>query len=800
MDTETKNRLSLASIGLTVCICATAPAWGDQAAPVATGGLEEIVVTARRAAETLQTTPVAVTALSEQMLIQRQVVDVADLQYVAPDVTIGGAGTGPTSLVYLAIRGEAQNSPNSASDNAVGIYVDGVYIGRPIIGNLGLIDENQVEVLRGPQGTLFGRNTTGGALTLTTNKPTQDFDGYVKLGYGNYSEKLGEIMLNTPLTSELAARIAFRYNDHDAYYPNPDTGYGQNQLNHEYDGRASLRWTPSSIPLTVDAAFDYTDERDTGQATALMGFNSTAQPFGPGTPTLGQLVALTGNPNPNNYLAWLNNNYRNSYAGPMTTQAAQNVPFDSNHATGVNINTDLGIGGGDTHLKTITAYRQSYTANAEDLDGTPVQIGSFISQYDQHQFSEEMQLTGKVDKFDWIGGAYYFQEGGTELSDSNTFGFLAPIFGPAVAAVNENFADFDARSYAAFAQTNYHITDTVRATVGYRYTWDTRDLDRHGRADILGANSCAVGFTSTLPPPYNAEGPCDDPHSAQFSYPAYTAGLDWQVSDQLFLYVKTSRASMAGGFNTRPVPGTVSNSFNPEENKDVEIGAKSDLLDRHLRVNLALFRAWQYDVQRIVNAIVDNATTQYVANSGNSTTYGAELEITAIPYEGLEISASGAYLHAAYVAGTFHEEQEVGGVLETVDRSGEPVPQAPKYTLSFGATQTVPVGFGKVAIHADYAYRAPVVYTWETPAANRPDIVAWNIQNQLGVIPGYGLVNARVALTLDHPNMDIAIWGRNLGNKQYYIQQFDSYDGLGTSENFQGDPRTYGVTATYRFK
>src|SRR5271154_4926191 len=227
MDTETKNQLSLASIGLAVCICATAPAWGDQAAPVATGGLEEIVVTARRASETLQTTPVAVTALSEQMLIQRQVVDVADLQHVAPDVTIGGAGTGPTSLVYLAIRGEAQNSPNSASDNAVGIYVDGVYIGRPIIGNLGLIDENQVEVLRGPQGTLFGRNTTGGALTLTTNKPTQEFDGYVRVGYGNYSDKLGELILNTPLTNELAARIAFRYNDHDAFYPNPDTGYGQ---------------------------------------------------------------------------------------------------------------------------------------------------------------------------------------------------------------------------------------------------------------------------------------------------------------------------------------------------------------------------------------------------------------------------------------------------------------------------------------------------------------------------------------------------------------------------------------------
>ena len=138
MDTETRSRFSLTPIALAVCICTTAPAWGDQeTAPASNGGLEEIVVTARRAAESIQTTPVAVTALSNAMLTQRQVVDVADLQRVAPNVTIGGAGTGPSSLVYLAIRGEAQNSPNSASDNSVGIYVDGVYIARPIIGNLG---------------------------------------------------------------------------------------------------------------------------------------------------------------------------------------------------------------------------------------------------------------------------------------------------------------------------------------------------------------------------------------------------------------------------------------------------------------------------------------------------------------------------------------------------------------------------------------------------------------------------------------------------------------------------------------
>jgi iron complex outermembrane recepter protein len=774
-------------------------AWGDLIAPAPSAGLEEILVTARKASESIQSTPVAVTALNAEMLVQQQVVDVADLQHAAPDLTIGGAGAGPSTVVYLAIRGEAQNSANSASDNAVGIYVDGVYLARPIIGNLGLIDENQVEVLRGPQGTLFGRNTTGGALNISTNKPSQDFDGYLTAGYGNYGSKLGEVMLNVPLTDELAGRAAFRFTNHNAYYPNDVIGIGQNQLKREYDGRASLRWTPSFIPLTVDLAFDFTQEQDTGTVAGLVGFNSTGQPLGPG-PTLGQLVALSGNPNPNNYLTYIDDNYRHSFIGPKSTDPSQNTPFDSNHETGVNMKTDLEIG--STHLKTITAYRQSNTSNAGDLDATPVQIGSFHGQYLQHQFSEEMHLAGTAGKFDIIGGGYFFREAGSELQVSNTFGFLEPLLPPVfnIEGVNDDLADFISKSVAAFAQSNYHFTDTIRATVGYRYTWDTRDLDRHGRDDLegtgpLGMSTCGVG-----PSIGTTTGPCNDPHEATFSYPAYTVGLDWQVNEQTFLYVKTGRASMAGGFNTRPVPSTVSNSFRPEENKDVEVGSKSDLFDRHLRINLALFHAWQYDVQRIVNAIVDNSTTQYVSNAGNSRTYGAELEITAIPFTGLEVTATGAYLHAEYVKGSFTEQQDVGGAIESVDRSGEPVPQAPKYTLSLGATKTVPLSFGKLTLHADYAYRAPVVYTWETPAANRPDIAAWNIANQLGVIPGYGIVNARLALALAEPRVEVALWGRNLANKEYFVQQFDSYAGLGTAEDYQGDPRTFGVTFTYRFK
>src|SRR5271167_4028997 len=223
MVTGNQSRFCLMSLALAVGICTTVPTRADPEAAdtdvAPSAGLAEVVVTARKVSESLQTTPVAVTAISEAALTRNQIYEVSDLQAVTPDIAIAQGTPGPSSTVYISIRGEAQNNPNSASDNAVGIYLDGVYLARPLVGNLGLLDVSQVEVLRGPQGTLFGRNTTGGAVNITSNHPTGTFDGTAEVSYGNFNQTLGQLVLNVPIIGdELDSRIAFRADRHDAYY------------------------------------------------------------------------------------------------------------------------------------------------------------------------------------------------------------------------------------------------------------------------------------------------------------------------------------------------------------------------------------------------------------------------------------------------------------------------------------------------------------------------------------------------------------------------------------------------------
>lgn len=768
------------------------------------GGIAEIIVTARKSSENIQSVPVAVTALSADDLASKQVFEVTDLARTAPSLTISTGGTGPASIVYLAIRGQAQNSPNSLSDSSVGIYMDGVYVARPIVGNLGFLDMASAEVLRGPQGTLFGRNTTGGALNLTSNRPGDEYEAMLKVGFGNYNYQSIEGMVNAPVSEAVGLRIAGRYGKRDGYFQNDKIGYPQGSIDKDLVLRGTLVVAPveSNLKLTVIA--DFVRYADDGNATAVAAINPAVLSL----PAYGafinsefarfvssaQLPAFTA----------ANSKWTDTFSRPQTGDSQIDTLQNNNEVDAIAGTLEWDLGG--VSIKSITAYRKSFTDDSLDLHGFPSSVNpftpflpnatsGFISTYNNEQFSEEVQLSGSLGALDWQTGVYYFKESGDEQS-------RAFILGGVQSA--RTLSEYSSRSTGAFAQFNYNVTDALRLTGGIRYTWDKRTIDRQSTDNWRKPDNlevCTVGPNSGR----TAEAAtCTDPRSASFKYPAWTLGADYRVSDQLFLYAKTSGASMSGGFNSRFVPAPFAQQFNPEKVRDAEVGFKGDFLDRRLRTNMAFFLAKQSNVQRIVNALVGTTLTQFVTNTGKVDAKGFEFEGTALPWDGMELTGSLSYLDAKYVRGSRTENQGTALAPVLVDRSGEPVTQAPKWTWNLGATQTFPTSFGAVSLHADYAYiadRAMDAATAKTLAqgGTQANINAVAIGNAASIVKGYGLLNGRIAINLDSPDIELAFWGRNLTNQAWFTNVFNNYTGLGATVQFQGAPRTYGATATIKF-
>lgn len=815
MDHLRMRSVFLGSTFLSLGLLSSFPAFA-QSAPEEQATIKDIIVTARKSSENLQSTPVAVTALDTAALTQNQVTQVVDLQKTAPSLSIGSGGTGGPSISYLAIRGQAQNSPNSASDAAVGTYVDGVYYGRPTSGNLGFLDIAQAEVLRGPQGTLFGRNTTGGALNITTTLPGDEFTGYVRAGYGNYNAARIEGAVTIPLQgNQLGVRLAGRYSSRDGYVDNPIRNSEQQDVDHDYALRGTVKWEPDNLPIKLVVSADTVDYQDNGGQTAVRGFNLSYQPL-LGAPigaaqflTLGQMFALgngaTGlNPlNPLDYLVGAGGSgqydetYQNQTVGPDGSPinglkyGRQDVqtPFNAAKSGGVNANLDIDFG--NVKFKSITAYRAADSTNQLDLDGTPLNIIAFVSDYHQRQFSQEFQASTTIGKLDLIGGIYYFKEDGDEMSIATSFGNLG-------FPTRLTLGNFEAKSKAVYFQGNYQFTDQLRATAGYRYTSDSRKIIKRGRSNIA-LPACGAGIT--LVPGVG----CRSEFEEDFNYPSYTVGLDYRLNEDVFLYVKSSGAAMAGGFNTRDVPPG-SESFAPEKIKDIEVGAKIDLIEDRLRTNLAVFRAENKNVQRIINAFLPaGGLSQYAANAGDTETTGVEFEVTALPWKGMELTGNVAWLDAQYKSGSFIEDRGPndarGNGNGIVDRSGEDVPYAPEWQFTIGATQDLNTSLGLATLHVDYTFidDKPVNVTTASPLAS--DAVKTEVaeQNRLGILPSYGLLNARASLALADTGAEISIWGKNLTDEEYYINAFDGYRSLGFTTANQGVPLTYGISLEYSF-
>jgi len=727
-------------------------------------GLEEIVVTARKREENLQDVPVAVTALSGEEVARQSVATIVDVGRLAPNMKIAEAG-GNAGAPILSMRGQVQTDIVGTLDSSVGIYVDGVYWGRPIGANASLLDVQSVEVLRGPQGTLFGRNTTGGALNFRTQNPDPSgYGGEVSATVGNFDELDGSAVLNVPLVEDkLALRVALSRNSNEGYGDNTLTGKGLAERD-DRTIRTKLLFNATE-DLSVLLSYDDFKLDQAGAVQKLFG----VVPFSPADIVIllssgGCLRAILpscpaafvpGQDSPANYIGG------SPYASALDFDSQNKARAQTSSAT---VTYDISS---STVLKTVLAYREVSSQANIDLDGTPYTILGTVTKGDFEQISVEPQLTGRLLNVDYVAGLFYFNEKGEDFSRS----LALPLLNPNITITD---GEVENNSYAAYVQGNYALTDRLNFTGGLRYSKDEKELESHNRVTRPAGVLCAVP---------GASADCSRDFTTESSDVDFLASFDYRFSSSVLGYAKLSKGYRAGGLNLRG-SGSIETfaDFEPETVLSYEVGLKSDLYDRRIRLNAALFYSDYEDIQRsILIGTSTGGVATAVQNAAEGAVHGAELEIQALATERLRLAASLGYTHAEY-------DQYQSG---TTDKSDEPFPFTPEWSGSISADYTVPLGFGSLNGRADYSFQSESVVA---SAGINASVLPIQTQGD------YGLLNARLTATIDKLGLEIAAFARNLLDKEYKVSTVELITaGIGLVEGQYGPPRQYGVQATWRF-
>jgi iron complex outermembrane receptor protein len=749
--------------------------------PAQEEALEEIIVTAQRREERMQETPVAITAFTGAELEQRSIGDLAGVGNFTPNMNFsnspGGSGGGNNSQIY--IRGVGQNDFLITTDPGVAVYMDGVYVARSMGSIMNLIDMERVEVLRGPQGTLFGKNAVGGALSLITAKPIDEFDGNVELKTGSRDRIDATGMINLLLIpGELAARVAAQTRNQDGYGDRLVDGVDLGDVN-EDAVRASLLWQPSDA-LTFTLVGDYSRGREESVAQHLVALDATNAPL------LNLWNALVGFPS----------------GVPMTPDLLLDDEYDTRQTGrsindmdvyGISLTADWEVAG--LNVKSITAYRDGDVDFSRDGDNSPAPYVETFNNTDQNQFSQELHVSGKAfsDRLDWLVGAYYFNENAIDHTDvilaDGLFDALEalpfpliplgpwpcpqppgsplPCIGGPGNPINQQFDlrfdvynEMDIESVALFGQGTWHLTDRWTITGGLRQTWESKDY-------LLIHRRLHAG-TFVVPPTEIGD---------DWSELTPRAGTEYQWTEDLMTYFVASRGFKSGGFNGRPTTQEAVESYDPEFVWSYEIGVKSEWLERRLRLNAAAFHNDYTDIQLTsVRATPEGNLLLVVENAGEANVDGFEIEMVAKPAHWLDLSAGLGYTDAEY-------SKLNPGATVTEDTK---FIQTPEWTFNASVQLTWPLAdWGTVRLRGDYSYRDDMFMDANNTEALRQD--------------GYGLVNARLAFTTTDEHWELALAGTNLTDKRYIGNGIAALDSFGTAEAYFGPPAEWALSLSYRY-
>ena len=695
-------------VGVVGATAHAAPAEQEQTSAT---GLEEVVVTARKRAERLQDTPVAISALTSSMLESAAVRDLSDASRFVPNLSLtkGGAIAGSSAAASVFIRGVGQGDFIVSSDPGVGIYIDGVYYARMVGASMELAEVERVEVLRGPQGTLFGRNTIGGAINILSKQPEPEFSGYTSLTAGeneNYGVKAG---VNFPLSDRVYARVNAMARQRGGYVD--ALQYRDVQLGDEdvKSVRGQLRFDFDRIDVNVSA--DYSKQKDHGapwvaaeiappgaDPTFNYLFSSFANLF-TGDPSCLTVAGQSTNPTcfgpvwqPKDRFA-TNNTFRDVATGRLIEPYSDVENFGGS----VIVDADVGFG----QFKSISAYRELNSGFTRSLSQTPlITFENNTSTFDSDQYSQEFQLTGRAGKLDWVTGFYYFKEDAIEIDDliTSLFRRLGDTF------TVEN------RSLALLANLTYHFTDRLHVTAGARWTDEKKD-------GVGKAPNFVNPDTGVLTPTYLAS-------SQKLTEVTPSANVSYNFTPDVLGYVSYSEGFKTGTFSPRlPFPnraGPTLPTADPEYVTSYEAGVKSDLFDRRARLNVALFYM-KYDDIQIGYVPPSNPANTVMGNVAAAEIKGAEFELQTQLGEYLRVNASLGLMDAQYT--------KFDSLPTPFFSTRTPLQRTPDYQGNLGASYTIPVSVGDVVLGADWTFMGKHALYSDNAGHSHTLQDAWNAGN-----------------------------------------------------------------------
>ena len=771
-------------VTLSLLAPARAPAQQPSNAPESEGeSLDAIVVTARRREESLQDIPVAVTALSADELERQQVVATTDLDKIAPNLQFHSYGTltGNNSAAQVFIRGIGQTDATPAVDPGVGIYIDDVYMGRAVGGAMDFRDIASVQVLRGPQGTLFGRNTIGGAVLLTTNGPGEDAGNSVRLGVGDDSlyELYGAFDL--PMSDVWSARLSLGARQRDGYVKRAFDGEDLGDEN-MYTGQIALRFRPSdSLEFTLRA--DYTNEDENGSPFVFRAMNEAATFVGASSQAAGcpnmldplpppVLVGPLADPRCGNDAQALGN-----FTNGGTYQASSTLKN-----RGVSLVADWDVNDAFT-LKSITAVRTLDWSGTRDADNTPLLILHTNYDSESEQLSQELQALVDTERLDGVFGLYYF--------DEDSFDRLIVPLGNPGSSYDTQRVSMDAKATAAFTEWTFKVTDAFSLSAGVRYTEETKGLQATmfnvapATAPEPAAPTALCPFAGPPPTQTGCLFLTTNRFEREFNATTTSANAQYRFSESAMAYVSWAEGFKSGGFNQRynaTPPGNAPISFAPEKAETIEVGLKLDPSD-HLRINIAAFTSDYDDIQMTYRLGV----VPLLFNAGVASIDGGEIELDYAPTEDFRIDASVGYLDAGFDSIT--PPPPFGPVTPTATATlDSSLPFTPEWQGHFGMSYSFHLGNDwRLTPRADVSYTAEQFFD----AGNSVEIAQTD---------DVTLVGASFTLASGDDKWRFMLSGVNLTDELYPVAGTSSLTtASGYAEIIYARPRSFSVSATWSF-